>query len=114
MIVQSRSLTTAITWITRFNNLMAYVSGWLILLITLISCYGVFTRYVLNDPDTWSFTVSSYLMCFVVFLAISNALQERVHVRVDIIKERFPGKTAPVTRVLSYIACLIFLWFSHR
>jgi|694.fasta_scaffold53189_5 TRAP-type C4-dicarboxylate transport system permease small subunit len=111
MIVQSRSLTTAITWITRFNNLMAYVSGWLILLITLISCYGVFTRYVLNDPDTWSFTVSSYLMCFVVFLAISNALQEGVHVRVDIIQEWFPGKTAHVTRVLSDIACLIFLWF---
>lgn len=104
-------LIKAIHAVTRFNSLMAYVSGWLILLITLISCYGVFTRYVLNDPDTWSFTVSSYLMCFVIFLAIANALQEGVHVRVDIIQEWFPGKPARITRIVSDVACLVFLWF---
>lgn len=101
----------AIDLITRLNSFMSYVSGWLILLITLICCYGVFTRYVLNDPDTWSFTVSSYLLCFVVFFSIANALQEGVHVRVDILQEWFPGRFATISKIVSDIACLIFLWF---
>lgn len=104
-------LLKVIDLVTRFNSFMAYVSGWLILLITLICCYGVFTRYVLNDPDTWSFTVSSYLLCFVVFFSIANALQEGVHVRVDILQEWFPGRFATISKIVSDIACLIFLWF---
>jgi TRAP-type C4-dicarboxylate transport system permease small subunit len=104
------SLMKVFHFIARFNTFMAYVSGWLILLITLICCYGVFTRYVLNEPDTWSFTVSSYLLCFVVFFSIANALQEGVHVRVDILQEWFPGRFATISKIISDIACLIFLW----
>lgn len=111
MTESANRLIKAIDLVTRFNSLMAYVSGWLILLITLICCYGVFTRYVLNDPDTWSFTVSSYLLCFVVFFSIANALQEGVHVRVDILQEWFPGRFATISKIVSDIACLIFLWF---
>lgn len=56
----------------RINHFMAFLAGWLILAITLISCYGVFTRYVLEDPDTWSFSVSAYLLCFVIFFCIEQ------------------------------------------
>lgn len=94
----------------RINHFMAFLAGWLILAITLISCYGVFTRYVLEDPDTWSFSVSAYLLCFVIFFALSSALQNGVHVRVDILKEMFPGRIARYARIISDLACLVFLW----
>lgn len=92
------------------NNFMAFLAGWLILVITIISCYGVFTRYVLEDPDTWSFSVSAYLLCFVIFFALSSALQQGIHVRVDILKELFPGRIARYARIVSDLACLAFLW----
>ena len=95
---------------SKTNNVLVFIAGWLIFVITVISCYGVFTRYVLGDPDTWSFSVSAYLLCFVIFFAMSDALQKGVHVRVDILKELFPGRIARSARIFSDLACLIFLW----
>jgi C4-dicarboxylate transporter DctQ subunit len=94
----------------KVNYAMAFLSGWIILVITVISTYGVYRRYLLRDPDTWTFAVSAYLLCFVIFLALSSALLEGVHVRVDIINELFPGRLARITRVISDVACIIFLW----
>lgn len=92
------------------NLWMAMAAGWLVLLITVITCYGVFMRYVMNQPDTWSFPVSAYLLSFVVFLAVSHALQEQVHVRVDLLYEWFPGRVARWAGVLADLASLGFLW----
>lgn len=106
-VMTMRPIVKVVTWI---NDMMAYLAGWLVLAITVIGCYGVFTRYVLHSPDSWTFSVSAYLLCFVVFLTISNGLQQGVHVRVDILQEWFPGKVARRARVISDLACLVFLW----
>lgn len=92
----------------KLNHGLAIVAGWLVLLITLIACYGVFTRYVLGAPDTWSFPVSAYLLCLVVFFAASHALQEGIHVRIDLLKEWFPGRVA---RWAATVADLITIGF---
>lgn len=94
----------------RLNLWMASAAGWLVLVITVITCYGVFMRYVMNRPDTWSFPVSAYLLSFVVFLAVSNALQEQIHVRVDLLYEWFPGRVARWAGVLADAASVGFLW----
>lgn len=96
--------------LARVNTRLAEVSGWLVLVIALLCCYGVFTRYVLGDPDTWSFEVAAYLLCFVVFFAIGNALQDNIHVRVDLLQELFPGRFAQVTRIVGDGLCVVFLW----
>jgi len=106
----SRLFTLVHSVSSKLNGLMTFIAGWLVLVITVISCYGVFTRYVLEDPDTWSFSMSAYLLCFVIFFAMSSALQQGVHVRVDILKELFPGRIAKTARVVSDLACLVFLW----
>lgn len=33
-----------------------------------------------------------------------------MHVRVDILKEMFPGRIARYARIISDLACLVFLW----
>ncbi len=93
----------------RLNHFLAIVSGWLVLLITLIGCYGVFTRYVLGTPDTWSYPVCAYLLCFVVFFATSHALQEGIHVRIDLLQEWFPGKTTRILTTIGDILTTLFL-----
>jgi TRAP-type C4-dicarboxylate transport system permease small subunit len=97
-------------WVARVNLVFARVSGWLILVIALLCCYGVFTRYVLVDPDTWSYEVAAYLLGFVVYFAIGDALQQNIHVRVDLFQEMFPGRFARVTRIIGDMLCLAFLW----
>jgi len=92
------------------NLWTATLAGWLVLVIAAITCYGVFMRYVLNRPDTWSFPVSAYLLGFVVFLSVSHALQERVHVRVDLLYEWFPGRFARWAGAVADVVTLGFLW----
>lgn len=94
----------------RVNLWMATAAGWLVLVITALTCYGVFMRYVMNRPDTWSFPVCAYLLSFVVFLAVSHALQEQVHVRVDLLQEWFPGRIARWSGVIADVSSLVFLW----
>lgn len=97
-------------WVARINLVCARVSGWLILVIAFLCCYGVFTRYVLGDPDTWSYEVAAYLLAFVVYFAIGNALQQNIHVRVDLLQELFPGRFARITHIVGDALCLAFLW----
>jgi len=92
------------------NSGMAVLAGWVILLVTIIGCYGVFTRHVLNDPDTWSFEVSAYLLSLVIFFSASDALQKGIHVRIDFLSEWFPGR---FTRFLGFIAELCSLAFLY-
>jgi len=96
--------------VERMNLWMATLAGWLVLVITAITCYGVFMRYVVKRPDTWSFPVSAYLLSFVVFLSVSHALQEKVHVRVDLLHEWFPGRFSRWVEVLADVVSLGFLW----
>lgn len=96
------------------NRLQAVVAGWAVLVIMGITCYGVFTRYVLRSPDIWSFPLSAYLLCFVVFLAVSHTLQKGVHVRVDFFVEAAPAWLARIMRFLGDVATFtfvtIFIW----
>lgn len=94
----------------RVNLWMAILAGWVVLLITAITCYSVFMRYVVNRPDTWSYPVAAYLLGFVVFFAVSHALQEQIHVRVDLLSEWLPGRFARWSGVLADLASIAFLW----
>ena len=96
--------------VAQINLVFARVSGWIILVIALLCCYGVFTRYVLGDPDTWSYEVAAYLLAFVIYFAIGNALQQNIHVRVDLLQELFPGRFARITNIVGDALCLAFLW----
>lgn len=93
----------------QINLALARVSGWLVLVIALLCSYGVFTRYVLGDPDTWSYEVAAYLLGFVIYFAIGDALHQNIHVRVDLLQEMFPGRFARVTRAIGDALCLAFL-----
>lgn len=96
--------------VAQVHLVCARVSGWLILAIAVLCCYGVFTRYVLGDPDTWSYEVAAYLLAFVVYFAIANALHQNIHVRVDLLQELFPGRFARITGIIGDALCLAFLW----
>lgn len=92
------------------NNGMAVLAGWVILLVTLIGCYGVFTRHILNDPDMWSFEVSAYLLSVIIFFSASDALQKGIHVRIDFLSEWFPGRFTRFLGFIAEICSLVFLY----
>lgn len=91
------------------NICQVTLAGWIVLVIMILTSYGVFVRYVLGKPDLWSFPVSAYLLCFVVFLAAAPALQNGVHVRVDFLARWLPRPIGTGVRLFGELATVGFL-----
>ena len=99
----------AIAWLFGFNLWLIRLAGWAILGIAAITVFGVFMRYVLNAPEIWSYPLSTYLLCFVVFLSAAHTHQEGVHVRVDYFLEALPRPVAVALRLAGDVLSTFFL-----
>jgi len=101
-----------------FNLWLIRLAGWGILAITAITVFGVFRRYALRDPEIWSYPLSAYLLCFVVFLSVAHTHQDGVHVRVDYFLELAPRRLALAMRFLGDLLSAAFLvamtWYLWR
>jgi TRAP-type C4-dicarboxylate transport system permease small subunit len=68
------------------ENLAALFMGGLLFTLFL----QVFTRYVLNDPLSWTEEVARYLYVYIVFLGASAAISDRTHVGIDYFAKALP------------------------
>jgi len=74
------------------NQLTEYVIAAMMGAMTIVISLQVFTRYVLNDPLTWTEEISRYLMVWVCFLGSAMALKYGEHISVSFIQERLPPR----------------------
>lgn len=77
--------------------------------MVLLTCWQVFTRYVLKNPSTWSEELVGYLFAWMSLLGASLVTQERGHMNIPILVERF-GKTGQ--KVLNCLGEIIAFLFS--
>lgn len=75
---------------------------------------GVFYRYVLNNPLTWTEELARYLMIWFAFIGMSLALKEEMHVGISIFIDLLPTKLKIVVKVLGNILIMVFLLFLLR
>lgn len=66
-------------------------SGILILLMSFCSTYAVGRRYILKDPDSYSYEVSVIFLTACVVLAVSGLQRYKRHLRVDFIANYMPA-----------------------
>ena len=66
--------------------------GWLILVLTLGTCYEVFMRYLLNAPTTWAFDFSYITYGGLFLMAGAYTLSRNGHVRGDVIYRLWPQR----------------------
>ncbi|MDN5344086.1 MAG: hypothetical protein PWQ18_197 [Clostridia bacterium] len=83
----------------------------------IITCVGtaiasaflqVIFRYVLNNSLTWSEELTRYLFIWSVFIAAPVALVRKMHMGVDIIFNRLPGKVQIFTAAIIDLCVAIF------
>jgi TRAP-type C4-dicarboxylate transport system permease small subunit len=77
------------------ENLAALFMGGLLVTLFL----QVFTRYVLNDPLSWTEEVARYLYVYIVFLGASAAISDRTHVGIDYFAKALPVRAQWVVSV---------------
>jgi TRAP-type C4-dicarboxylate transport system permease small subunit len=68
------------------ENVAAALMGWLLVVLFL----QVFTRYVLNDPLSWTEEVARYTYVYIVFLGSAAAISHRTHVGIDFVVKSLP------------------------
>jgi C4-dicarboxylate transporter DctQ subunit len=104
-----RALQQFVSVVFGLNRALILLAGWAIIVIAALTSYSVIMRYVFNSPDIWTYPVSAYLLCFVVFASLAHTHQNGVHVRVDYFMSLVPRPVGVFLQVVSDVASSLFL-----
>ena len=78
--------------IDRISTWVGQVFSWLILLLTLMIAWEVFSRYALDNPHPWAFDVMSMMYGSLFMMAGAYTLSKNGHVRGDVLYGFFPPR----------------------
>ena len=92
--------------LTKALNVLAGVS---FIAMVLLTCWQVFTRYVLANPSSWSEELVSYLFAWASLLGASLITGERGHMNIPILVDRM---SPSVQKALNIFGELIAFAFS--
>ena len=78
--------------VDRASTILGQTFSWLIMALTLLISWEVFSRYVLDHPHPWAFDVMIMLYGSVFMLAGAYTLSKNGHVRGDVLYGFFPPR----------------------
>ena len=79
-------------FIDRLSTWVGKLFAWLIVLLTGLICWEVFSRYVLGTPHPWAFDVMIMLYGIMSMMAGAYTLAKNGHVRGDVLYGYFPPR----------------------
>ncbi len=89
------------------NHSLNVLAGGSFLAMVGLTCWQVFTRYILQNPSSWSEEMVSYLFAWMSLLGASLVVGERGHMNIPIVVERFGLKGRKCFAIFAeVIACL--------
>lgn len=81
--------------------------SWTVVLLTLIICYDVTLRYVLNDPTQWAFDLAYILYGTLFMMAGAYTLSRNGHVRADMMYRTLSPRTQAWFDLVLYLLFFI-------
>ena len=97
------------------NSTVKYILVILMITMTILTFYQVVTRYVFNNPPSWSEELVRFLFVWASFIGAGIGIKEHVHIGIDVFVNLLPEKyrrSAVVLVNLIIIGFGIFLIFS--
>lgn len=103
------------SWI---DKTLEWVTITLVLAICIIVIWQVITRFIFNNPSSWSEEISRYLLIWIAFLGGSLGLKHGTHMGLVLVTERIKNKRVrTVFHILAYLVCAsigyIFIHFGY-
>jgi TRAP-type C4-dicarboxylate transport system permease small subunit len=90
------------------------VAGAALVIVVLSVCWGVITRYLTEQPATWSGEVAAIGFAWLVFVGASAGFKHRMHVSIDMLVQFLPARVRlQVDRVLDIVVvafCAYVAW----
>lgn len=75
--------------LVRFVDLVSDASGLLgalgLISMTLVVCFEVFSRYVLNEPTYWGTDIATYILVGMTFMGLAQAHKAGDHIQVELV-----------------------------
>lgn len=94
------------------------VASVIVVVITVIIPYGVFTRYVLNSASSWPEPMAILLMIWLSFLSAVICYREHLHISVGMLPNALKGKPRVVLgiiiEVMMMASSVFLLWFGMK
>lgn len=91
--------------LTRALNVLAGVS---FIAMVVLTCWQVFTRYVLKNPSPWSEELVSYLFAWASLLGASLVTGERGHMNIPIVLEKFSPAVQKLLNIFEELVAFAF------
>lgn len=76
--------------------------------MTLLTVWQVLTRYLMNNPSTWSEELTSYIFAWVTILGAAYVFGKREHMVIPVIIERFSIENQRKLAIFSEITIFLF------
>ncbi|MBE3113145.1 MAG: TRAP transporter small permease subunit, partial [Actinobacteria bacterium] len=90
------------------SNMLLTISGILFLFIFIINVAGIICRTFLNFSLLWVTDASNISIAWMLALSMSAAIYKKIHLTIEIIRNKFPQK---VKKVLEIVLTLIIIAF---
>lgn len=91
--------------LNKFLNLLAGISFAAMVLLT---CWQVFTRYILKNPSPWSEELVSYLFAWMALIGASVVTGERGHMNIPIVVDKMGDKAKRAFLIFAEIIAFLF------
>jgi len=93
--------------IDRISTFVGQFFSWLIVALTLLISWEVFSRYVLNNPHSWAFDVMIIMYGTLFMMAGAYTLAKSGHVRGDVLYGFFRPRTQATIDLILYVIFFI-------
>ena len=90
------------------TGLLNILAGGSFLVMVALTCWQVFTRYVLGSPSSWSEELVSYMFAWMRLLGASSVTSERGHKNIPILVERVSPAAQKLLLCLGEVTAFLF------
>lgn len=90
------------------DNLLKILAGITLLTMFVLVVWQVFTRYILNNPSTWSEELVAYLFAWSTLFGASLVVSEKGHMNIPVIVEKRDPKIQKILAIFSELMILVF------
>lgn len=98
-------MKTLRTILTRLLNVLAGAS---FIVMVALTCWQVFTRYILSNPSSWSEELVSYMFAWMSLLGASIVTSERGHMNIPILVEKTNPSVQKLLNCLGEVIAFLF------
>ena len=105
--------------VDKFSTFVGQAFSWLIVSLTLLISWEVFSRYVMEHPHAWAFDVMIMMYGTLFMMAGAYTLSKNGHVRGDVLYGFFPPRLQAALDLILYILFFIpgvvaLVWAGYR